>query len=70
MAKGKIIVETEACKGCMYCISVCPRGVLGPADGVNSRGYTYVVFKNEEACTGCALCGRMCPDAAITVYRG
>lgn len=70
MAKGKIVVDTEACKGCMYCISVCPRKILALSDRANSRGYSCVELKNETECTGCSLCARMCPDAAITVYRG
>lgn len=70
MAKGKIVVDPEACKSCMYCIQVCPKQLLLLSDEMNSNGYPYIVSADESACTGCALCARMCPDAAITVYRG
>lgn len=70
MAKGKIVVDKEACKSCMYCIQVCPKKLLTLSEDMNSSGYPYIVSTDESACTGCALCARMCPDAAITVYRG
>lgn len=70
MARGKIVVDVEACKNCMYCVQVCPKHLLTMSDGVNKRGYQYVVSTDQDACTGCALCAKMCPDAVITVYRG
>ncbi len=69
MAKGKVEINTEACKSCLYCVSVCPKKVLDITEAVNSKGYQYVVPVNAEECIGCAMCATICPDAAITVYR-
>ena len=66
-----IIIDTERCKGCHLCISVCPREVIGLASHINQKGYTPAVVLEEKApeCTGCTVCAMMCPDTAISVYR-
>lgn len=70
MNKGKIEINIEMCKGCGYCIQVCPKKILDLSEQINSRGLHFATVTREEECIGCAMCGRMCPDAAITVYRG
>lgn len=69
MAKGKAVINAEACKSCLFCVKTCPKHVLDTTDAVNSKGYQYVVPVNAEDCIGCAMCAMICPDAAITVYR-
>lgn len=69
MVKGIIEIFTEACKGCLYCVAACPRGVLGVGSATNTKGYQYVTPVALPACVGCGLCARMCPEAAISVYR-
>ena len=69
MAKGKVEINTEACKSCMLCVQTCPKHVLGHTKAVNSKGYQYIVPIYAEECIGCAMCAMICPDAAITVYR-
>jgi 2-oxoglutarate ferredoxin oxidoreductase subunit delta len=66
-----IVIDAERCKGCRYCISVCPREIIGTAAHINQNGYTPAAVKAEKAaeCTGCSACATMCPDAAITIYR-
>lgn len=66
---AKVTIRTESCKSCQYCIKFCPKDVLEIGEKVNSKGYEYVVVKNEEACIACCMCARMCPDAAIEVYK-
>lgn len=67
--KGRVVVDTERCKGCGVCVSACPCGVLALSANVNGKGYPYVEMANADACTGCASCGIICPDSCIVVYR-
>jgi len=66
-----VIIDTERCKGCRLCISVCPKKIIGLASHINQMGYTLAVVIEEKAheCTGCTACAIMCPDTAISVYR-
>ena len=65
----KIVIEPELCKGCLFCVGVCPKKVIGKAPAVNAKGYQYVAALNHEDCIGCAICAIMCPDAVIEVYK-
>ncbi len=66
--KGRIVVDTEKCKGCEVCIPVCPTNVIEMVDEVNGKGYHFMQQVREE-CTGCTNCAIVCPDGVITVYR-
>jgi 2-oxoglutarate ferredoxin oxidoreductase subunit delta len=65
--KIKIRTNTKRCKGCMFCIDVCPQNVLEVSGKINKRGIRYVVLKHPEKCTGCGLCMLVCPDCAIEI---
>jgi len=67
--KGRIVVDTEKCKGCEVCIPVCPTNVIEMVDEVNGKGYHYSYMANPEACTGCSSCAIVCPDGVISVFR-
>jgi 2-oxoglutarate ferredoxin oxidoreductase subunit delta len=77
--KGKITIDPEVCKGCLYCIVACPRDLIVVSDKLNSKGLYPAKFNgspeesgetsSKSGCTGCALCAVSCPDAAIEVYR-
>ncbi|MBN1888366.1 MAG: 4Fe-4S dicluster domain-containing protein [Thermoflexales bacterium] len=70
MAKGRIEIDVDRCKGCELCMAVCPKNLIVPAEFFNVRGYHPAELVDpEEACTGCGLCALMCPDVVITVYR-
>lgn len=71
MAKiqGTIEVDTENCKGCGVCVSICPTKVLALGSKVNGKGYNYSYMENPDACIGCAGCAIVCPDSVITVYK-
>jgi 2-oxoglutarate ferredoxin oxidoreductase subunit delta len=73
---GKIIINTERCKGCGLCVTVCPNGGIIISKQSNKSGYfpaepapSKVEGAKNADCTGCAVCAIICPDAAIEVYR-
>ena len=67
MASEKIRVDEQLCKGCYYCVDVCPREVLAVSDKLGPKGYIIVEAVNPEDCIECGLCERVCPDFAIAV---
>ena len=71
MAKGRIEIDRDKCKGCEFCITACKFGViaLSPQEKTNGQGYRYLETVKPDNCTGCTLCAVMCPDAVITVWR-
>jgi 2-oxoglutarate ferredoxin oxidoreductase subunit delta len=72
---GKITIDTERCKGCGLCVSVCPRSCIVVSKKSNKSGYFPAEPANRDSfdklttsCTGCAMCALICPEAIITVY--
>jgi ferredoxin len=62
-------IETENCKGCSLCITVCPSKQLSLSGKFNKLGYNYIQVKNDN-CNGCGLCYYTCPEPrAVTVYK-
>jgi len=71
MAKGRVVIDENRCKGCTLCTTACPQDILLMAhDRLNARGYHPVYLLDPQGrCTGCGLCAVICPDACFTVYR-
>lgn len=69
MAKGRIEIDEERCKGCKLCVSVCPKGILTISKWLNEKGYMPAEVTDMSQCTGCSMCAIICPDVCITVYR-
>ena len=65
---GKIIIDTERCKGCGLCVAACPKKIIVISEKSNKHGY-FPAKTDSCDCTGCAACAIMCPDAVIEVYR-
>ena len=63
---AKIKFSTERCKGCLLCMSVCPKVAISPAGVLGEQGYE-IVKVDEEKCVQCGSCYRMCPDYVIEI---
>ena len=60
-------VNTDNCKACDICVSVCPSGVLGMKYESTSTLGAMISIIAPEACIGCNDCELHCPDFAISV---
>jgi 2-oxoglutarate ferredoxin oxidoreductase subunit delta len=67
--KGMIVIDRELCKGCTYCVDVCPSGVIVIEKSFNRKGFFTASPGNAEKCNGCSMCAQVCPEVAIEVYR-
>ena len=64
ISRGKVVIITERCKGCGYCIEFCPREVLAFSKEYNKKGYHPPVVVNDD-CLNCHYCELLCPEFAI-----
>ena len=65
--KYDVALRADWCKGCYFCIDVCPvAGIFTKSEQMGRKGFQEVVV-NPDGCTGCMLCELLCPDLAITV---
>jgi len=64
-----IKIKEDYCKGCGYCIDICPEYVFKESTKVNSRGYELPEIINIDACVGCKKCELICPELAISVEK-
>ncbi|TKI69875.1 4Fe-4S dicluster domain-containing protein [Sulfurimonas crateris] len=60
-------VNTNNCKACDICVSVCPAGVLGMVYEPTSTLGAMISIQHPESCIGCNECELTCPDFAIYV---
>ncbi|NIO05711.1 MAG: 4Fe-4S dicluster domain-containing protein [Proteobacteria bacterium] len=73
---GTIEINQELCKGCLFCVEACPKGLIISASKLNAKGYYPTAFREKgirrelRECTGCCACAISCPEIAIEVYRG
>jgi 2-oxoglutarate ferredoxin oxidoreductase subunit delta len=65
----KHIVDSERCKGCGLCVSVCPKNVLEITGIVNAKGHFPVYQARPDDCIHCTMCCIMCPDVAISIVE-
>jgi len=66
---GELHIIKERCKGCGFCVTYCPRGVLEMSDEFNSKGYHPPKVVEEGLCVNCDLCEMICPEFAIFSLR-
>jgi 2-oxoglutarate ferredoxin oxidoreductase subunit delta len=67
--EDKISIDEKLCKGCYYCVDVCPKKVLVKSTKMGPRGYIIVEAEKPEECIECGLCERICPDFAISISK-
>ena len=60
MAKGKVEVLEEYCKGCGLCVAVCPTGVLQVSRELSALGVNPARPRPEHDCRLCGRCTAMC----------
>jgi 2-oxoglutarate ferredoxin oxidoreductase subunit delta len=65
---GKIVIDTERCKGCELCVIACPKQIIVISRNSNQNGY-FPAQTDNHGCTGCGICALLCPEAIIEVYR-
>jgi 2-oxoglutarate ferredoxin oxidoreductase subunit delta len=66
---AKITINKERCKGCLFCIYFCPKGLIKKSGKWNKRGLGFVEFHDNGECLGCLRCALICPDCCIEVYK-
>jgi len=72
LARGKVTINAQVaavnestCRGCGYCVSVCPYSAIELVN-VNRFGYEVEVARvNEALCKGCGSCSSVCLSDSI-----
>ncbi len=68
--KAKVTFNTQLCKGCGLCVSVCPKGILELSkDEINNKGYNIARITDQDKCIACVFCATICPDVVIKVEK-
>ncbi len=65
--KYKITVIQDRCKGCQFCIELCPKKNLKQSKDSTRKGYRFVYSESDSECINCGLCEMVCPDFAICI---
>ena len=60
-------IDRERCKGCTYCVHVCPQRIIELSNAVNTKGYHVCTVADAQKCTGCRFCAIICPEVAIEI---
>ena len=69
MTKIEIHIDEALCKGCYFCVEVCPREVLQRTNEMSLKGYIIAKVERPENCIECRMCERICPDFAISISK-
>lgn len=62
----QIKVDHSRCKGCYFCIDVCPVKAISVSEHMSKKGYA-VIEVNQEKCIQCGSCFQMCPDYVFEI---
>lgn len=66
--RGEVVIITDRCKGCGFCVEYCPRDVLMLSRAYNRKGYHPPTVQKPGECLNCNLCEMICPEFAIFSY--
>jgi 2-oxoglutarate ferredoxin oxidoreductase subunit delta len=64
-----ISVKEDYCKGCGYCIEICPKKIFKESNNLNTKGYMIPEIQNGDSCTYCKKCELICPEMAISIEK-
>ena len=62
----QLLLHTERCKSCGYCVRTCPKNALEMSGKLNKIGYEYVLV-NPQLCVCCGSCYVVCPDIVFEI---
>ena len=62
------IIE-EYCKGCEYCIEICPKDIFKESTNLTKKGFMLPEIQNPESCIFCKKCELICPEMAIIIEK-
>jgi heterodisulfide reductase subunit A len=72
IAYGKVKVEAQVsivspdeCRGCGFCVEVCPFGAIELVEANRMGNIVKVALVNEALCKGCGSCAAACLSGAI-----
>jgi len=66
---AKIVIDKDKCKGCLLCVTFCPKELIKKSAHLNKRGVNFVEFQDTGECAGCLQCAIICPDCCIEVWE-
>ena len=67
---AKVTFNSDRCKGCELCTTVCPKHIVAmDMSVINRKGYHPATVTDITQCIACASCAKICPDSIITVEK-
>lgn len=65
----KLNLVEKYCKGCGFCIEICPNDVLTESNRLNKKGYVLPEPQYPEKCIFCKKCELICPEMALSIEK-
>lgn len=61
MSAPELSIHDAACRGCRFCVDICPTEVFGFDDAAHRA-----TVDRQVDCVGCLSCAYLCPSKAIS----
>ena len=65
---NKLVIHSDSCKACGYCVVNCPKGALSLTGSINKAGYMTTLVDREK-CILCGICYNVCPDYVYEIIE-